>query len=94
MLARRLVLSAVTIIAGVLLVGLTTLQILAAPLGVPASQTGAEVGVCTWLGCKSGAVSYSQDDAGNIGGSNSCRHNSTVDGRAERSRARDRLAPG
>jgi hypothetical protein len=72
-LARRIVLSAVIIVAGVLLIGLTTQPILAAPLGAPASQTGTGVSVCTWLGCKTAAVSYSQDDAGNISGGNSCR---------------------
>jgi hypothetical protein len=59
--------------AAILLLTLGAGQALAAPLGVPASQTGTGVSVCTWLGCKTAAVSYSQDDAGNISGGNSCR---------------------
>ena len=47
------------------MLGLTARQVLAAPVNVPISQSGSEVSVCTWLGCKSGAVSYSQDDDGN-----------------------------
>ena len=40
---------------------------LAAPTALPALQTGSDtVAVCTWLGCKSGAVSYTQDDAVNV----------------------------
>ncbi|MBP7688466.1 MAG: hypothetical protein KA765_11175 [Thermoflexales bacterium] len=49
----------------------------AAPLAAP--QAG-EVTVCTWLGCKSGAVSYTQDDHGNVLGDNSCRTQLEHDG--------------
>ncbi|MBI5566861.1 MAG: hypothetical protein HY870_18330, partial [Chloroflexi bacterium] len=40
----------------------------AAPAASPALQSGGDVTACTWLGCKSGAASYSQDD-----GLTSCR---------------------
>lgn len=44
---------------------------LAAPIAAP---NAAEVTVCTWPGCKPGAVSYTQDDASNIGENiTSCR---------------------
>ncbi|CAG0936972.1 hypothetical protein TFLX_05873 [Thermoflexales bacterium] len=43
-----------------------TRSVLATPALRPAAQGNAYVEVCTWLDCKTGAVSYSQDDANNI----------------------------
>ena len=52
-----------------------TRTVLAAPTSRPAAQGNANVEVCTWLDCKTGAVSYSQDDDTNImpGSVNSCQ---------------------
>ena len=55
-----------------LTVALSVLFVLAVQFSVAAPLAG-EVTVCTWLGCKPGAVSYTQDDASNVAGSNSCR---------------------
>jgi hypothetical protein len=63
------------ILRGAVLGGVLLLAIAAAQqvTGAPAAQQSADVSVCTWQGCKTAAVSYSQDDAGNIYGANSCR---------------------
>ncbi len=58
-----------TIALGVLFM-LAVGQIWAAPSAAP---TADPVEVCNWLDCKPGAVSYSQDDAGNVNSIDSCR---------------------
>jgi len=66
---RITVLTSITIALSVLFVIAVQLST-AAPITAPNAN---EVTVCTWLGCKPGALSYTQDDASNISGPNSCR---------------------
>ena len=66
---RMTYLTSIVIAFGALLT-LAVQHSLAAPLAAPTSDP---VSVCTWLGCKSGALSYTQDDASNVVGANSCR---------------------
>ncbi len=70
---RLLSLSAAVFIA---IIGVAvTRSALAAPTLRPAAQGNPYVEVCTWLDCKTGAVSYSQDDYNNIdpASGNSCQ---------------------
>ena len=60
-------------IVSIVVLAFATSEIVAQPAAAPARQQASDVSVCTWLGCKTAAVSYSQDDAANISGSNSCR---------------------
>ncbi len=70
---RRIALLITTILAAFIGVAVTHSAI-AAPALRPNEQTVSPVpDVCTWLDCKSGAISYSQDDDGNVNSSNSCQ---------------------
>ena len=60
-------------IVSIVVLAVAARVIVAQPATAPASQQASDVSVCTWLGCKTAAVSYSQDDAGNVSGGNSCR---------------------
>ena len=66
--AGKIVLAVTFVLSGLMFsVALHDLQ--AAPL----QQAAAQVDVCTWKDCKSGAASYSQDDSANVTGVYSCR---------------------
>jgi hypothetical protein len=67
---QRLFLISITIFIAIISVTVTHSVIAA-----PAAPSNTNVEVCTWLDCKTGAISYSQDDAANIqpGSANSCQ---------------------
>ena len=71
--AKRSLLIGFSTVVTILLLSFATRQLLAQPATAPANQQASEVSVCTWSGCKPAAVSYSQDDAGNLNGSNNCQ---------------------
>jgi peptidoglycan/xylan/chitin deacetylase (PgdA/CDA1 family) len=65
--------SKLTIASASLAIALSVLFLVTVHLGL-AAPAAAPVEVCTWPGCKSAAVSYTQDDASNIGENiTSCR---------------------
>src|SRR5512138_454183 len=64
--AKRSLLIGFSVLVVMLALSLAARRILAQPVTAPASQQASEVSVCNWSGCKTAAVSYSQDDAGNI----------------------------
>ncbi len=71
--SRKNLIVGLSAIIAIMTIAIATRQSVAHPSAAPASQLASDVAVCTWLGCKTAAVSYTQDDAGNIGGANSCR---------------------
>lgn len=70
MFVKRMTYLASIVIAFGALLTLAVQHSLAAPLAAPTNEP---VSVCTWLGCKPGALSYTQDDASNVFGEFSCR---------------------